>query len=167
VQHSFGEGFVAAQYNRTTDLIRIGIADNGIGVRESFKGNDSPHFKERYNDLDCLALALKSEVSSKNHIKGPYGDPVNAGVGLSIVQAVAAETFGFFALASGSAVYLKKGCNEGVFYPAIEGVGYQGTSVAVAFSRKEVYRYADILMDAKRKIGLIIDTNNPGKELFQ
>jgi hypothetical protein len=81
VQHSCGEGFVSAQYNRATDLIRIGIADNGVGVRESFRANDSPHFNEGFDDRDCIELALKAEVSSKNHIRGPYGDPVNARVG--------------------------------------------------------------------------------------
>lgn len=167
VQHSCGQGFVSAQYNRATDLIRIGMADNGIGIRESFRGNGSPHFKEGYDDRDCVELALKAEVSSKNHIKGPYGDPVNAGVGLSIVQAVAAETYGFFVLASGRAVYLKEGNNEGTFYSDLHGNGYQGTAVAVAFSRKEVYQYAEILMDAKRRIGLITDFKDIGKELFQ
>jgi hypothetical protein len=167
VQHSDGEGFVSAQYSRVTDLIRIGIADNGIGIRESFKGSNSPHFRENFDDRDCLELALKPEVSSKNHIKGPYGEPVNAGVGLSIVQAVVGETLGYFVLASGSAVYLKKGRNSGSFYPPFPGSGYQGTAVAVAFSRNEVYQYAEILMDAKRKIGLINDINHLGKELFQ
>lgn len=167
VQHSCGEGFVSAQYNRTTDLIRIGIADNGIGIRESFESSDSPHFRAGYDHRDCLELALKPEVSSKNHIKGPYGDPVNAGVGLSIVQAVAGETLGYFSLASGDAVYLKEGANEGHFYPALRAGGYSGTAVAVAFSRKEVHRYAEILMEAKRKIGLITDSDEFGEDLFR
>ena len=33
--------------------------------------------------------------------------------------------------------------------------------------RKEVHRYAELLMDAKRAIGLILQEEESGKELFQ
>lgn len=166
MQHSNGVGFVAAQYAGMTDLIRIGIADHGIGIRESFKSSDSPHFKEEFSDSKCLELALKPEISSKTHIKGPYGDPSNAGVGLSIVQAIAAETAGYFFLASGSASYLKNGQKTGEFadWP---GRDYRGTVVSVAFSRKQVYNYADILMDAKRRIGLVSNEIQSAEGLFE
>jgi len=166
-QHSCGTGFVAAQYNAKTDLVRIGIADNGIGVRESFKGNQSPHFREGFDDRDCLELVLKPEISSRNHLKGPYDDTENAGVGLSIVEATASETYGHFVLGSGRSVYIRNGQNEGVFRPSLPLEGYKGTVVSVAFSRKEVYCYTELLMDAKRQIGLIPADETTGEGLFQ
>jgi len=155
IQHSCGLAYVSAQYNKAKDLIRIGVSDNGIGIRNSFKDNNSPHFKEEFSDQDCLYLALQSEVSSKNHIRGPYGDPVNAGVGLSIVHAIAAETLGYFYLASGDATYIRSGNNEGHYYPKMADHQYKGTVVSVAFSRIEVYKYIEVMMSAKRAIGLI------------
>ena len=167
LQHSFGDGYVSAQYNKKTDLVRIGIADNGIGVKASFETNGSPHFRPIMGDRDCLRLAITPEVSSRNHIRGPYGDPENAGVGLSIVQAAAEATCGHFVLASGSCVYYKNGRLEGRYDEMREGKKFQGTVTSVAFQRGMVYKYAELLMDAKESIGLFSPSEMLDEDLFE
>jgi len=167
VQHSQGTGFIAAQYSEKYDLIRIGITDNGIGIRESFKVSNSPHFLESLDDRGHLDLALRPETSSKNHTAPLYGEPENAGVGLSIVQATSSATMGHFIVASGSAVYWKDGTHNGIHLPTSANHYFQGTVTAVAFKRKEVYEYAQLLKDAKISIGLLSKDDQLTPNIFQ
>lgn len=44
-QHSRGPGFVSAQVYPQKGEVRIGVADAGIGLRESFRRTRSPHYR--------------------------------------------------------------------------------------------------------------------------
>lgn len=166
IQHSNGTGFVSAQYIQKRGLIRIGISDNGIGIRSSFKENNSPHYREEYDDKEILQLALKPEVSGKNHLITPYGDPVNAGVGLTMVNALSQLSFGYFYLASDRAwLYQdgKKHANVGEFP---DGHRYQGVVCSLAFPEKMIYEYAKLIKDSKVSTGLLEETKEMDDDIF-
>lgn len=71
-QHAEKPGYVTAQYVAAKDWARAGIADCGIGIRESFRRANSPHYRENMTDAEVLKLAMTPWVSSKRHLKnGP------------------------------------------------------------------------------------------------
>ena len=102
IQHSGGSGFIGAQYYRKRNTTQIAIADTGIGIMQSFFDSGSPHRKNIANHRDAMRQALLPKTSSKTHIIEPYGSgPVNAGVGLTLLSAVAMISGGEFLLISG------------------------------------------------------------------
>ena len=70
-QHAKAPGFAMAQYTPRTDLVRVAIADHGIGVLRSFTENGSPVCKPGWTDADAIATALQPKVSSKLHLRSP------------------------------------------------------------------------------------------------
>ena len=93
-QHSRSRGFAMAQYTGRTDLIRVAIADSGIGIARSFTENGSPFWKEGMSDADGIELALRPKVSSKGHLTTAWGESINAGVGLTLLKEFAERTEG-------------------------------------------------------------------------
>lgn len=86
IQHSRGTGYVFAQYSDYKDYVRIAILDNGIGIKESFRVQQSKYYYPEMTDLESIKTALKYEVSSK-----PIGPRFeNAGVGLTYLSRIAA-----------------------------------------------------------------------------
>src|SRR5438874_487331 len=80
-QHAGQRGFVCAQYSQKQDRARIGIADSGIGIYESFRQSSSPRYREGMDDLQTIELAMAPWSSSRAHLKGAYGESANKGVG--------------------------------------------------------------------------------------
>jgi hypothetical protein len=74
-QHSAGLGYAAAQMTRAEAMVRIALADNGMGILRSLQLVEFPE-SDRMSDTDAIQKALEPLVSSKS------GDP-NEGVGLS------------------------------------------------------------------------------------
>lgn len=108
-QHAGESGFVCAQYARKHDRARIGIADGGIGINESYRRSSSPSYRPGMNDAQILELAMAPWSSSKAHLKGAYGESANKGVGLTMVRFMVAESYGHFFLASGDAWWMRNG----------------------------------------------------------
>jgi len=90
--------FVAAQYYKKTNTIRIGIADTGIGVRQAITRSHPAR-----DDLEALRLALTPGITGTTPKEG--GTEFNAGAGLFFTKSIAAVNRNFFVIYSGSALY--------------------------------------------------------------
>ncbi|MCC5788585.1 MAG: ATP-binding protein [Opitutales bacterium] len=165
-QHSYGSGFVSAQYYPRDGFVRLAIADNGIGIRESFRQSGSPHFHDKLSDRDFLEIAIEPEISSKNHIRGPYGDPVNAGVGLSIVEYLIANTYGYFFLSSGHSWVFRDGEKDRE-YGNFGDLSFPGVTCSLAFRRGEAYAKYCLIQEARKELGLISQKPNKQPNIFQ
>ena len=158
--HSRGTGFVCAQYYQSKDSVGVCIADDGIGIRQSFQ--NSPHWRDGMSDRDAVRLALQPEVSSKSHLRTLYGASENAGVGLTLLEGLSRKTHGEFLVISGSGYYAPH--SDGNFR---EGYGFQGTLCAMTFRRSEVRNFATLLYAAKLDAGLIQPQRGDHSEMFQ
>jgi hypothetical protein len=147
LQHSKAVGYLSAQYYPTADLVRIAIADCGIGIRKSFA--NSPFASEAGSDREAVLLALKPRVSSKEHLEVIKGTAVNRGVGLTFLRELAASAKGSFLVLSGNGYY-----SSGKQGTIAERCGFQGTFCALSVKRSEADRYSRLLNDAKRQLGL-------------
>lgn len=153
-QHSGGIGYMSAQYAQNKDLARIAISDNGIGILESFRTNDSPHYVQGMNHSQAIELALRPTVSSTSHLQTMYGGSENRGVGLSMIHSFMHQSKGIIFIGSGNAYYLQYGTNRpriGVF-PG--GSGINGTLFSVAFCRGAMDRFLEMRRKAHQDMGL-------------
>ncbi|MEA3249510.1 MAG: ATP-binding protein [Patescibacteria group bacterium] len=90
--------FVAAQYHKKTNKIRIGIADTGIGIKAAI-GQSHP----TGNDLEALQLALTPGITGTTRKEG--GTEQNAGAGLFFIKSIATANHDYFVIYSGNALY--------------------------------------------------------------
>lgn len=150
-QHAMTPGYVSAQYIGQRDWARIGIADSGVGIRESFRLSESPFFRNGMSDAEALEMAMKPWCSSKKHQKGPYGAPANRGIGLKMVWNMLHQAGGELFIASGNAWRHYKGerVNHGEM-----GARFQGTVVSVRFERGQIDDYLEIWKEASRAVNL-------------
>lgn len=156
-QHAERAGFACAQRYDRDDMSRIGIADCGVGLRESFRRTGSPKFREEMNDLQVLELAMAPYGSSKAHLKAsPYGETANKGLGLTMTRFMAAETYGHFFLSSGNAWWYRDGLAAPIFGEFPAGIAVQGTVVSAAFQRSQVADYAELRREAWNSLGLTL-----------
>jgi hypothetical protein len=84
-------------------LFNIGVADNGIGIRQSFLESTSPFLrgKESFTDAQWIDQAIRAHASSKKHLRGANGAlSPNRGIGLTMCRALAKECLGHFMLVS-------------------------------------------------------------------
>jgi hypothetical protein len=161
-QHAKATGFAMAQYTPRTDLARVAIADHGIGILRSFTENGSPVCKPGWTDADAIGAALQPKVSSKLHIRSPWGDPVNAGVGLTLLRELCIQTGGHFFLASGNGVFLQM---VGWKQPQLKTMPsyFQGTICVLAFVRAQISNYPELMHKAKQSLGLLPSSEKFGK----
>ncbi len=160
-QHAKAPGFTMAQYTARTDLIRVAIADYGIGVLRSFTENGSPLLTPEMTDVDAIDLALRPKVSSKLHLKTPWGESVNAGVGLTLLKELSEMTGGQFFMASGSGVVSQK-TGAGAVQRTLTN-DFQGTICALSFTRAKIHGFAELLHHAKNASGLLPNGQNLAK----
>lgn len=161
-QHSRSQGFAMAQYTGRTDLIRVAIADSGIGITRSFTENGSPFWKEGMSDADGIELALRPKVSSKGHLTTAWGESINAGVGLTLLKEFAERTEGNLFIASGKGIYWRKGRNAGNSLKTTE-TPFNGTVCSIAFTRSQVRTFVELMQAAKRETGLLPASTQTGK----
>lgn len=90
--------FVAAQYYKKSNSIKIGIADNGIGIRASIS-----HSHQAFSDIDAIRLALTPGVTGTTSQEG--GSSENAGAGLFFTKTIARINNGRFMIYSGTGMY--------------------------------------------------------------
>ena len=100
LEHSYSPhgAFVAAQYYKKSNAIRIGIADTGIGVRKSITRSHAAS-----DDLAALRLALTPGITGTTSREG--GTEYNAGAGLFFTKSIATVNRDFFIIYSGTALY--------------------------------------------------------------
>lgn len=162
-QHAMKPGFAAAQYAPKNGCARVGVADYGIGIRESFRQAESPHFREGMTDAEVLELAMRPWVSSKTHLPhGPYGENANRGVGLKMIRYMVENSFGELFIASGSAWrrYRANGSLCGSFaneYPM------PGTVVSISFNHGQIRDFPKMMAEAQSQVGL---TNEDASVIF-
>lgn len=89
---------VAAQYHKKSNLIRIGIADTGIGIKRSINQSH-----KAWTDAEAIRLSLMPGVTGTTAQEGGTMD--NAGAGLFFIKSIAASNRNFFMLYSGQASY--------------------------------------------------------------
>jgi hypothetical protein len=146
-QHSAGLGYASAQLTRAEAMMRIALADNGMGILRSlqlveFRGS------ERMNDTNAIQKALEPRVSSKS------GDP-NEGVGLTLVANLTRLAKGWLAIVSGTGV-VTIAANGRIFASELpDGGRYQGTLVGGVFPQKTTRDFARLINQAKVEAGLL------------
>lgn len=100
LEHSqAGEGaFVCAQYYRDSKKVGLGVADCGIGVRQSLS-----YFHPTPNDQTAICLAMRPGITGTSSSFG--GTEYNAGAGLFFTKSIAVLSQTHMALLSGSGFY--------------------------------------------------------------
>ena len=99
-EHSESEegAIVCAQYYQKSNVIRIGVVDSGIGIRNSINFS----YKTE-NDIHAIQLALTPGITGKTRNLG--GTETNAGAGLFFIKSIAKVNRDFFVIYSGNAMY--------------------------------------------------------------
>ena len=149
-QHSLSRGFAMAQAYENSDEVHLGIADFGIGIKDSFCRYGSPHVTAEMSDLEAIRKAIAPKVSSKTHLATAWGESANAGVGLTLLTALASRVGGQITIISGTGAVL---LGREVVLP--EERAYAGTIFAMSFPRAKVVNFAQLFADAKVELGLI------------
>lgn len=100
IEHSGSKdgAIVAAQYHKKSNMIRLGIADTGVGIKKTINRSHAA-----WSDIDALKLALTPGITSTTNREGGTSD--NAGAGLFFIKSIAANNRDFFMLYSGDALY--------------------------------------------------------------
>ena len=91
---------VAAQYYKKSNTIRIGICDDGVGIRESMARFWAPHCG---TDIEAIKWALVPGISGTTRREG--GTEENAGAGLFFIKSIARVARNYFMIYSGSGIY--------------------------------------------------------------
>jgi len=89
---------VAAQYHKKSNIIRLGITDTGVGIKQTINRSH-----RAWSDVEAIRLALTPGVTGTTPREGGTRD--NAGAGLFFIKSIAANNRNFFMLYSGDAVY--------------------------------------------------------------
>jgi len=100
VDHSEGEGFVSAHYlpsARGKGVVRLAVADVGIGIRGSLSGRYASRFPGSWDDRRAVRLAFQRRVSRV--------DEPGRGLGLKLVAEMVRGWDGRLLLRSGTAAY--------------------------------------------------------------
>lgn len=148
-QHAQKPGFVSAQYVEKMDSARIGVADRGVGILDSFRGNQSPHYQDGMTHTDALVLAMKPWVSSRRHLPpGPYGEMPNRGIGLKMVRHMLENSCGELFLASGDAWAHFKSNHDPVTGILAGRLSIPGVVVSIRFNRSQIDNYRELLKQA-------------------
>ena len=155
-QHSRGAGYLSAQASAPEGLIRLAIADNGRGVRQSFV-EAGLRWSLEMSDSAALRKAIEPRVSSK-------GEPVNQGVGLTLVTGLARLTQAWLLMASGRGLLQMN--PDGAIHESLmpDGSRYNGTLAALTFRRDKLQEFAILLHEAKQEAGLLV--KRPIKDRF-
>ena len=105
IEHSssLNGALLCAQYYEKSNVIRIGIADTGLGIKTTI--NKSYAAK---TDIEAIQLALWPGITGTTQKEG--GTEQNAGAGLFFIKSIASVNRDFFIIYSGNGFYklLKK-----------------------------------------------------------
>lgn len=140
---------VSAQYYKESNIVRIGIADTGIGIYKSIKRSHNPQ-----NNLEAVRLALTPGITGTTNKEG--GTDWNAGAGLFFIKSIASVNNDFFVIYSGDAMYkLLKGGNKKIKLCADpfedrhskkdDLPSWQGTAVGIDLSLNQTQEFSVLL----------------------
>jgi anti-sigma regulatory factor (Ser/Thr protein kinase) len=91
---------VAAQYYKKSNTLRLGICDNGIGIKRSLQKYWAPKAK---TDIDAIKWALVPGISGTTFKEGGTED--NAGAGLFFIKSMAYFSRNYFMIYSGTGIF--------------------------------------------------------------
>lgn len=168
IQHARGPGFVAAQVYPQSGLVRLAVADCGIGIRQSFVEYEPPFWDPAMSHLDAVRTALQPRASSKTHLKSAWGGgAVNAGVGLSMLKEVAKHADGIFTLLSGTGFYQHNHVEPRRLPTELNLLEtYAGTVCSLQLSKQKLGNLQEILQNSKKGLGLL-QPDHRFDDLFQ
>lgn len=146
-QHSGGLGFASAQVSREEGLVRLALADNGMGILGSFRDAGFPWSREM-SDMEAIRKALEPKVSCK------IGEP-NEGVGLTLVSEMAKLTRSWLLIVSGRGVLQMSAGREPVLTELPDGGDFHGTLMTMVFRQNAARDYPSLLNKAKIRAGLL------------
>lgn len=146
-QHSAGTGFASAQVQRQEGLVRLAIADNGMGILGSFR-NVGASWSEHADDLTAISKALEPRVSCK------FGDP-NQGVGLTLVSELAHLAGAWLLIVSGRGALRLNPGQAPVVADLANGGSFRGTLLTMVFPQKPAADFVSLLQQAKLRAGLL------------
>ncbi len=143
---------MCAQWYKKSNTIRIGIADTGVGIKQTINASYAAG-----SDKEAIRLALTPGITGTTRRVG--GTEYNAGAGLFFIKSIAKTSRDFFLLYSGNAMYklLKAGgaakrilLHSDPFrdrHTISEGMPYwQGTVVGI-----------DIALDSRQEFSSLLD----------
>ena len=154
-QHSAGLGYAAAQVTHAEGMVRLAIADNGMGIKGSFDLAGTRWSREA-DDATAIRRALEPLMSSKPN------DP-NQGVGLTLVSGLARLTKAWLLIVSGTGVLRINRGEEPEMSLLPKGGVYHGTLIAASFPKAEIQNYPLLLESAKEQAGLLRSRRIPGR----
>lgn len=164
--HAGRHGYISAQYFGKRDWARIGVADAGVGILDSFRRTESPHYRDGMTDQDALEIAMQPWTSSRTHlIAGPYGESPNRGIGLKMILRLALGTGGEMLIASGNAYMHFRSKPSSTPKSLSNNARFPGTMVSVLFDRGQITNFRDLLNAATRGVGLT--SSHSDENLFQ
>jgi hypothetical protein len=146
-QHSRGTGFATAQVTQIEGFVRLAVADNGRGIRQSFVEAGLP-WAAALDDVGSIRKALEPLVSSK-------GTPTNEGVGLTLSAGLARLAKARLLIVSGRGLVRLRpdGVQE---YDCLPNGGYYpGTLVGLTFKQVDIGDFSELLTAAKVGAGLL------------
>lgn len=155
---------VAAQYYRKSNMIRIGICDNGIGIRNSLLRFWSSHAR---TDIEAIKWALTPGISGTTRREGGTED--NAGAGLFFIKSIAKVARNYFMIYSGSGIYklllhdkrvenprLQPDPNDDRHSERNDAPYFQGTLVAIDLSLNNKSEFTQLLSAIREVYGSAI-----------
>ena len=167
IQHARGPGYVAAQVYPQSGLVRLAVADCGMGIRQSFAEYEPPFWDPAMSHLDAVRTALQPKASSKTHLPSAWGASVNAGVGLSMLKEVARHADGMFTLISGTGFYQHNHVEPRRLPTELNLLEtYAGTVCSLQLSKQKLGNLQEILQNSKKGLGLL-QPDHRFDDLFQ
>lgn len=121
--------WVSSQYYPSSDLIRLGVVDNGCGFLATLRGHRALH---QETHLSAILAALQPRVSCNRDL-GLLTDSVNQGVGLTTTSRIADRAGGCLLIASGDAVHSAASSSH-----LLGGVHWQGVAIALECKRQKL-----------------------------
>jgi anti-anti-sigma regulatory factor/anti-sigma regulatory factor (Ser/Thr protein kinase) len=139
--------WVACQYYPTSDVVRLGVVDNGCGFLATLRGHAA---LTRETHLAAILAALQPRVSCNRDL-GLLADSVNQGVGLTTTQRIATSAGGRLYIASGDAIH-----SSAAFSHLADGVHWQGVAIALECKRQRLpeVHFRDLLPPLEPQAGV-------------
>ncbi len=158
--------FLCAQFFKKSGPLSLGVADSGIGIRNSMS-----RFHDVPTDWDAIIMALKPGVSGTTSKLG--GTAYNAGAGLFFTKCISCASNNFFVLYSGNAMFklLRTPQNKSLYLRSnplddyhtkdVEVPEWNGTVVGVDISLTKQRTFAELMRLIRDSYG--INVNGKGK----
>lgn len=142
---------LCAQYYKKSNTIRIGIADTGVGIKETIS---RAHYAKSH--LDAIRLALTPGITGTTAKEG--GTEFNAGAGLFFIKSIATVNSDFFVMYSGDALYklLKRRSSSRIVLNADPFKDRHTTEENLPFWKGTIVG-VDISLDATREFSFLLD----------